>query len=59
MDAFETRRGTEFLDRMPRYLLNTADAVKANTEELKSIKAAIEEQNTLLATLIETIKWHH
>ena len=42
MDAFETRRGTEFLDRMPRYLLNTTDAVKANTEELKNIKAAIE-----------------
>lgn len=42
---------------MPRYLLNTTDAVKANTEELKNIKAAIEEQNTLLATLIETIKW--
>lgn len=57
MDAFETRRRTEFLDRMPRYLLNTTDAVKANTEELKNIKAAIEEQNTLLATLIETIKW--
>ena len=58
MDAFETKRGTEFLDRVPRYLLNVDDALKANVEELKGIKAAIEEQNTLLATLIETIKWH-
>lgn len=58
MDAFETKRGTEFLDRMPRYLFNVSDAVKANTEELKNIKAVIEEQNTLLSTLIETIKWH-
>lgn len=58
MDAFETKRGTDFLDRVPRYLLNVDDALKANVEELKGIKAAIEEQNTLLATLIETIKWH-